>query len=829
MGKLNTKYYDNSGILNDLEDYNGGNWIYTPEQHIEEHGKSYEQLASELIEMFEKLPDPLPVYRSITTDTPPKSFIVKYIERDKPLGIYWAWDEYNAEPYWGKEEHRYRIRLNGTVPKKFVDWDTTLLASLHYWEGEITLFEGAKVNLVSIKSGGNIFPINKTVTAIKKTAELTKQDIYEFYELEYKIDQLKRRNPDHRHLMKMEGRLNIVCNKIIPYLTDYVEANLELNEAMGNDEENYEESISYYDEEKKGTYSIPELSPSIVLKALEKNDPSVYSEDSKEAIRKDMLLYLSSFNIDNYDDYVKLYNKTHKQVKPKKELSWMGEKKKLIETLNKAEKSGNLGEKIASISEALNWYHAGGSMKEILSEDIGISYDFLTDLSNGKFTPQWNKELQKIASLRPIKKFLRNLLDTRGDLKKVKSVFEGDYLEDEDDYREMTPEDYENIRQTDKVTSDEATDMSKIPHPQKYEEVEGLGMFFIGGDNMGIGMSGEESLHGADYAKAFQGWAVGKDRLQILEKKADEGYYYVGIVIYKDPTKSTFRNPAFISSLDRKLKYISTGLDVDYNSLKEEAHKELFTKRLDKDATPSMFGYLGEKVPEDIKFFRKVIDLLKKKESERGEDKTIFMSKILEEVADEASSKKNRGAYGKIIGVGKFAEGLRGEDRVVKHELYPEEVIFSNYVELPDPIDFTELVPALREIHTDVEEKHLLGTLWARLNGYNLTLPKSIPLVQELMDLADRGDVQLQKSAGLDWDKLQKLARLKKTANLEVGTRDGQKVMLKLEDLPDKKQRENFLSHYMNGSFEVDGVWYKDLDAIEQGKARIHFNNLKYL
>lgn len=205
------------------------------------------------------------------------------------------------------------------------------------------------------------------------------------------------------------------------------------------------------------------------------------------------------------------------------------------------------------------------------------------------------------------------------------------------------------------------------------------------------------------------------------------------------------------------------------------------------------------------------------------------MNQILESVAGEASSEKHRGAYGKIVGVGKFAEGIIGEDRIVKHELYPEEVIFSNYHELPEPIDLTELIPALKEIHSNVEEKYLLGTLWARLNGYNLTLDRSIPLIQELMDFADRGDVQLQKTGSMTFEKLQKIARLKKSANLEVQSRGGDKVKLDLEKLSDIKQRENYLHHYMNGTFEIDGVWHHELDPMEQMKVRTHFNNLKYL
>ena len=54
--------------------------------------------------------------------------------------------------------------------------------------------------------------------------EITKDDIYEFYELEYKISQLKEKNPDHPDLMKMEGRFNEVCNKLQQDLIELFES-----------------------------------------------------------------------------------------------------------------------------------------------------------------------------------------------------------------------------------------------------------------------------------------------------------------------------------------------------------------------------------------------------------------------------------------------------------------------------------------------------------------------------------------------------------------------------------------------------------------------------
>jgi len=460
---------------------------------------------------------------------------------------------------------------------------------------------------------------------------------------------------------------------------------------------------------------------------------------------------------------------------------------------------------------------------------LQLSEEYHNKFSSDEQKPSWNGRRVDFQFFYPNDPELNNY-------SKIKVTASYNDSEEEFDYP-LTDEDMQNIQQADKVTSDEATDASKIPHPEHWEDIEGRGMFFIGGDAVNVNTAGEQTPFGIDYPNYFKGWAVGKNRLAIFEKKAQEGYYYVGVILYPNREKSAYVNPAFLNALNRKLKEVADGLeDVSYKHIKEEAHKQMFSKKLDKDEQPKMFGYLGEHVPEDINFYRKVIDLLKSAEKEQmkrkgqapKESQTVYAHKILSEVADAVNSGKHKDSHGKIVGVGKFAEGLRGEDRVVKHEVYPEEVIFSNYVELPEPIDVTELISAIGQMHPNVEEKYWLSTIYTRLQGYNLTMDKNLPMIQELMDIAERGDTVAQK-APMTWEGLKKTARLQKTANLQLKSRDGSPVMFALENLKDIKQRENFLKHYMNGTFEVDGAWHHDLEPLEQSKLRIHYNNLKYL
>jgi len=87
----------------------------------------------------------------------------------------------------------------------------------------------------------------------------------------------------------------------------------------------------------------------------------------------------------------------------------------------------------------------------------------------------------------------------------------------------------------------------------------------------------------------------------------------------------------------------------------------------------------------------------------------------------------------------------------------------------------------------------------------------------------------IQKRARLQKLGWEKVARLAKTnSNIDTTSKDGDKVLIKLDSLLDWKQKETFMKHYMNGNFEIDGVYFSELDPMEQSKIRIKFNDLRY-
>jgi len=330
----------------------------------------------------------------------------------------------------------------------------------------------------------------------------------------------------------------------------------------------------------------------------------------------------------------------------------------------------------------------------------------------------------------------------------------------------MTNEDIENINTTDAVPTQNAMDMTKIPHPEAFKEVESKGVFFIGGDSVNVDPRGDETPFGIDYPNHFNGWAVGANVGQKLKKKADEGYYYVAVVSY--PSNSSMHvNPSFISAMERKLKSLCDYVGVSYTQVMNEAEhyfqeqeaekqkEELKTKKktTGQDTLFEEDALVGNKeVKKDLTFYKKVIDLLKKREvediKERGgnvrTDAKISIKNVLLEVETEISHKNTEQYKGNIVGVAKFAEVITGKDRVVKHEVYPEEIIFNNWKMLPEPIPVAELFSALK---SKVKPEDIQKTFWVMLQTYNLTVPKDHPIAQFLMDFAEEG---MTKTSGIE-------------------------------------------------------------------------------
>jgi hypothetical protein len=75
--------------------------------------------------------------------------------RTHELGVYWTWDEYAAEPYWGGIKHPARetttFVIEALVTPADVNWESTLIANMtRPEEKEVTLREGAPVRVVAV-------------------------------------------------------------------------------------------------------------------------------------------------------------------------------------------------------------------------------------------------------------------------------------------------------------------------------------------------------------------------------------------------------------------------------------------------------------------------------------------------------------------------------------------------------------------------------------------------------------------------------------------------------------------------------------------------------
>lgn len=101
----------------------------------------YEWLVERISEFDTK------VYRAVRLDS------LDELRLDR-LGLYWTWDEEAAEPYWGEGRGKDYI-IEGIVDRGDVDWGETLRANArHPEEKEVSIKEGAPIDVVSVREVG---------------------------------------------------------------------------------------------------------------------------------------------------------------------------------------------------------------------------------------------------------------------------------------------------------------------------------------------------------------------------------------------------------------------------------------------------------------------------------------------------------------------------------------------------------------------------------------------------------------------------------------------------------------------------------------------------
>ncbi len=93
---------------------------------------------------------------------------------------------------------------------------------------------------------------------------------------------------------------------------------------------------------------------------------------------------------------------------------------------------------------------------------------------------------------------------------------------------------------------------------------------------------------------------------------------------------------------------------------------------------------------------------------------------------------------GMIVGVGTYKGIATGDDRIIKHEVYPAEVLMDNYQRLPRPIPFEEFRNSL----TTIPEGRKKGA-WLMMQQVNFWLNKQHSKLIPKLVAAGKGDISL--------------------------------------------------------------------------------------
>jgi len=204
------------------------------------------------------------------------------------------------------------------------------------------------------------------------------------------------------------------------------------------------------------------------------------------------------------------------------------------------------------------------------------------------------------------------------------------------------------------------------------------GVFVMGGDAIARDAKGRRSVEGIRYPEKYSGWQLSEGGATAIENQAKAGNDV--IVVYQYPSQSaTESNPRF---------------------------KEVFEREKKKNAR-----------------------------RKKGNKKTLIqLRKDVERMVSEPDVNLNRG---KVLYVAQFDKVLRGDERTVKHDTYPAQIVFKNVKELSRPFDIKTLTDSIdpavsRNAETFVSSRDL------RSRSANLYLaPSESPMVQELRAFAE--------------------------------------------------------------------------------------------
>lgn len=210
--------------------------------------------------------------------------------------------------------------------------------------------------------------INKKEAQIQFTAD----QLIRLYELEYKIDQLNKRKKQlggwiedsiQNKILQWEEELNnilkIAINTMYAVYKDWMEIH-----------------TGFIDDEMVHNYTANEVN------TIMKKEYPQYEEDSEE-----------------YDEiFAMLFDNIIKQTY--ETIQTGGIPPSIIKVYNELESgiTGDTGQDIILFQKALTTAHQSGNMSEYLAEMTNITTDLLNDLTAGKYIPEWDAELSKIAN-----------------------------------------------------------------------------------------------------------------------------------------------------------------------------------------------------------------------------------------------------------------------------------------------------------------------------------------------------------------------------------------------------------------------------------------------
>ena len=200
-----------------------------------------------------------------------------------------------------------------------------------------------------------------------KAYNISEETLKRFYELEYKIDQLKRRNPQHPKLYKWKNKLNTITDKFLTFIHNTLISHIEINVASG-----VCPWITYY-VDKKSYDDLAEL-----------NDKSFNKIKKEVEETLDRKIEGEGNSLSNEAEDPWIFTNMMLDTAEKAQMA-------------KKAKNKSLNDKIIKTHELLQWYHASGGMKEYVSDALNISLNLLDKLSEGEFNDKWDKDLQKIA------------------------------------------------------------------------------------------------------------------------------------------------------------------------------------------------------------------------------------------------------------------------------------------------------------------------------------------------------------------------------------------------------------------------------------------------